>query len=238
MISAVIFDLDGTLVDSNDLHAEAWQETFRHFGKEIAYADLRRQIGKGGDKYLPEFLTAREMREIGPKVEAFRGKLFKRNYLSRVRPFAGVRELFEQLRSDGKRIALASSGVADEVKHYEKLLGIEELVDNRTTKDDVVHSKPASDVFVAALKRLGDVPADKAMAVGDTPYDAQAAKKLGLATIAFRCGGFAEDELRAAGAIALFKDPADLLENYQRSPLAGAITGPHFRQRDEPVQNE
>ncbi len=238
MISAVIFDLDGTLVDSNDLHVEAWQETFRHFGKEIPYADLRRQIGKGGDNYLPEFLNPREMREIGKEVEAFRGDLFKRKYLPRVRPFPRVRELFGRLRDDGKKIALASSSVADEVKHYQKLLGIEALVDSQITKDDVAHSKPSSDVFLAALKRLGNVPADKAMAVGDTPYDVQAAKKIGLSTIAFRCGGFAEDELRGAGAIALFNEPADLLENYQRSPLAGSITDPHFRQRDDRVRNE
>src|ERR1043166_5266780 len=216
-----MFDLDGTLVDSNELHVLAWQETFRHFGKEIPLARLREQIGKGGDQYLPVFLTEKEMREIGKQVDDFRGQLFKKKYLSQVRPFPQVRELFERVRSAGKKIALASSGKADEVEHYEKIAGIEGLVDCRTTADDVVHSKPGADVFIAALRQLGHLPPEEAIAIGDTPYDIQAAKKIDLATIALLCGGFPEDELRDAGAPAIFRDPADLLENYYRSPLAG-----------------
>ena len=123
VIRAAIFDLDGTLVDSNDLHVQAWQETFRHFGKEFPEQELRKQIGKGGDQYLPEFLSERELREIGPEVEKFRGALFKKKYLEQVKPFPKVRELFETLHNDGKRIALASSGNGDEVDHYVKLLG-------------------------------------------------------------------------------------------------------------------
>ena len=221
MKKAAIFDLDGTLVDSNELHVLAWRETFRHFGKEIPLARLREQIGKGGDQYLPVFLTDKEMREIGKQVDDFRGKLFKKKYLSQVRPFPRVRELFERVRSAGKKIALASSGKADEVEHYEKVAGIEGLVDCRTTADDVVHSKPGADVFIAALRQLGHLPPDEAIAIGDTPYDIQAAKKIDLATSALLCGGFPEAELRDAGALAIFRDPADLLENYYRSPLAG-----------------
>lgn len=220
MIRAVIFDLDGTLVDSNDLHVDAWQETFRHFGKEFPQEELRRQIGKGGDQYLPEFLNARELREIGPEVEKFRGALFKKNYLEKVQPFPGVRELFEKLRNDGKRIALASSGNGDEVEHYVKLLKIGDLIEGQTSKSEVKHSKPHPDVFTSVLHLL-QLPATEAIAVGDTPYDVRAAKKIELATIGFLCGGFPEDELRASGAIALYRDPADLRENYLRSPLAG-----------------
>lgn len=219
MIRAVIFDLDGTLVDSNDLHAEAWQETFRHFEKEIPYADLRRQIGKGGDQYLPEFLNAREMKEIRPEIEKFRSDLFKRKYLERVRPFPKVRELFQKLRDNGKRIALGSSGNSDEVAHYAELAKIGELFETKTTKSDVDESKPRPDIFLAALNLLGTA-ADETIVVGDTPYDVQAAKKASLATIGLRCGGFPEDELRAFGAVAIYDDPADLLESYERSPLA------------------
>ena len=219
MIRGVIFDLDGTLVDSNDLHAEAWQETFRHYGKEFPYEDLRRQIGNGGDQYLPVFLSPGEIQEIGPEVEKFRGDLFKRKYLERVKPFPKVRELFETLRDEGKRVALGSSGNGDEVTHYAELAKIGELFESQTTKSDVDHSKPRPDVFLAALNLLG-TPADETIVVGDTPYDVQAAKKASLRTIGLRCGGFPEDELRAFGAIAIYNDPADLLESYQRSPLA------------------
>jgi HAD superfamily hydrolase (TIGR01549 family) len=221
VICAAIFDLDGTLVDSNDLHVQAWQETFRHFGKEIPVERLREQIGKGGDQYLPVFLSEKERREIGNQVEEFRGRIFKKKYLSRVRPFPRVRELFERVRGAGKKIALASSGKSEEVEHYRKLAGIEGLVDVQTTADDVVHSKPKADVFIAALRQLGHWPPEQAIAIGDTPYDIQAAKKIDLATIALLCGGFPETELRDAGAVAIFRDPADLLDHYYSSPLAG-----------------
>jgi HAD superfamily hydrolase (TIGR01509 family) len=219
VIKAAIFDLDGTLVDSNDLHVAAWQETFRHFGKEIPYQELRQQIGKGGDQYLPVFLSEIELRTIGPEVDHYRARLFRRKYLAQVGPFPRVRELFEQLRKDGKRIALASSGNEDEVDHYVELIGIRGLVDVQTTKSDVAHSKPRPDVFTNALHMLG-LTANETLAIGDTPYDVQAAKKLDLGSVAVLCGGFPEDELRASGALAIYRDPADLLENYWRSPLA------------------
>ena len=221
MIKAAIFDLDGTLVDSNELHVQAWRETFQHFGKDFPLARLRQQIGKGGDQYLPEFLNEKEMREIGKQVVEFRGEIFSRKYLSQVQPFPRVRELLERIRGEGKKVALASSGKAKEVDYYQELLGIEGLVDCRTTADDVAHSKPSADVFVTALHLLGQLAPDQAVAIGDTPYDIAAAKKIDLATIAVLCGGFPEDELRSTGAVAIFRDPADLLEHYYQSPLSG-----------------
>ena len=221
MIRAAIFDLDGTLVDSNDLHVQAWQETFRHFGKEIPEERLREQIGKGGDQYLPVFLNERELREFGKQADELRGEIFKKKYLAKVRPFPRVRELLERVRSEGKKVALASSGKEDEVAYYQKLAGIEGLVDFQTSADDVAQSKPKADVFIAALRKLGHLAPEEAIAIGDTPYDLEAAKKVNLATIALLCGGFPEDELRDAGAVAIFRDPADLLERYYQSPLAG-----------------
>jgi HAD superfamily hydrolase (TIGR01509 family) len=220
MIRGAIFDLDGTLVDSNEFHVVAWRETFRHFGKEIPLERLREQVGKGGDQYLPVFLDKREMRELGEKADKFHGDVFKKKYLSQVKPFPRVRELFKRLRADGKKIALASSGKDAEVRHYQKLLGIEKLVDCMTTSDHVVHSKPYADVFIAALNLLG-LTASEAIAIGDTPYDVEAAKKIELPVIGVLCGGFSEEMLRDEGAVAIYRDPADLLENYYRSPLAG-----------------
>jgi HAD superfamily hydrolase (TIGR01549 family) len=220
VIRAAIFDLDGTLVDSNELHVLAWQETFRHFGKEIPLERLREQIGKGGDQYLPVFLDEREMREFGKAADEYRGEVFKKKYLEQVRPFPKVRELFERLRGDGKKIALASSGKEDEVRHYEKLLGIDGIVDCMTTADQVAHSKPKADVFIAALNILR-MPSSEVVAVGDTPYDVAGAKKIELPVIGVLCGGFPEQALRDEGAVAIFRDPADLLERYYQSPLSG-----------------
>ena len=220
MIRAAIFDLDGTLVDSNELHVLAWEETFRHFGKEIPIERLREQIGKGGDQYLPVFLNEIEMRKFGEEADKLHGEIFKKKYLPEVRPFPKVRELFERLRGDGKKIALASSGKDAEVRHYEKLLKITGLVDSMTTSDQVAHSKPHADIFIAALDGLGSMPPGEAVAIGDTPYDIAAAKKIELPVIGVLCGGFSEEALRDEGAVAIFRDPADLLERYYQSPLA------------------
>src|ERR671932_1379597 len=114
MLKAVIFDIDGTLVDSVDLHAKAWQEAFRHFGREVPYEQVRHQIGKGGDQLMPVFFSKEELERFGEELEKFRGDLYKREYLPRVRAFPKVRELFERVKADGKRIALASSAKEEE----------------------------------------------------------------------------------------------------------------------------
>ena len=120
LIKAVIFDIDGTLIDSVDLHAKAWQETFAHFGHEVAFADVRSQIGKGGDQLMPVFISQEELDRRGDEIEAYRSDLFKSGYLPQVRAFPAVRQLFERIRANGQRIALASSAKADELATYKK----------------------------------------------------------------------------------------------------------------------
>ena len=208
---AVIFDLDGTLVDSNEFHIDSWDRAFRHFGKTFSYEELRKQIGKGSDNYLPQFLTPKEMNEFGKELDQYRSDLFKKEYLPCVKPFPNVRELFEQIRGDGKQILLASSGKKPETKHYTKLLQIEDLIDGQITSEDANSSKPAPDIFNAALAKLGVSPKE-AIVVGDTRFDVEAAKKAGLAAIGFLCGQAADEQtLRKAGALAVYRDPADLL---------------------------
>jgi HAD superfamily hydrolase (TIGR01509 family) len=221
MIEAVIFDIDGTLIDSVDLHAGSWQEALRHFGHDVPFDKVRAQIGKGGDLLMPALLPEEEVRRRGEEIEAYRLDLFKREYLPRVRPFPSVRELFERIEADGKRIALASSAKREELGRYKQIAGIEDLLDTETSSDDAERSKPHPDIFEAALARLEGVEAADAIAVGDTPYDAQAAGKIGLRTIGLLCGGWPERELREAGCIAIYRDPADLLRQYDRSPLVG-----------------
>ena len=199
MITAVIFDIDGTLVDSVDLHAEAWQVALERFGKKVSFAEVRRQIGKGGDQLMPVFLSQREMEEFGDELERYRSKLFKKEYLPRVTAFPGVRRLFERVRQDQKRIALASSAKGDELKTYKTIAGIDDLIEAETSSDDAERSKPYPDIFEAALAELGDVAPDKILVVGDTPYDAQAAGKANLRTVGLMCGGWNEEELRQAG---------------------------------------
>jgi HAD superfamily hydrolase (TIGR01509 family) len=214
---AVIFDLDGTLVDSNEFHIDSWDRAFRHFGKTFSYEELRKQIGKGSDNYLPEFLTANEIKQFGKELDEYRSDLFKKEYLECVKPFPKVRELFEHIRADGKHTLLASSGKKPETEYYTKLLQIEDLIDGQITAEDADSSKPAADIFIAALAKLSGVSPDDAIVVGDTRFDIEAAHKAGLAAIGFLCGGAANEKtLRRAGALAIYRDPADLVAAIQK----------------------
>ncbi|HEX8650534.1 MAG TPA: HAD family hydrolase [Pyrinomonadaceae bacterium] len=222
MIKAVIFDIDGTLVDSVDLHAQAWKEAFKHYGKDIPFQQVRHQIGKGGDQLMPVFFSRDELDEFGEEMEEYRSELYRRDFLARVRPFPKVRELFERIKADDKRIALASSAKKEELAVYKSVARIEDLIEEETSADDADKSKPHPDIFQAALKQLGDVAAAEVVVVGDTPYDAEAAGKLRLRTLGVLAGGFPERELRAAGCIAIYDDPADLLARYDETMLGSS----------------
>ena len=219
MIRAAIFDVDGTLVDSVDAHAHAWQDAFKQFGREIEFADIRRQIGKGGDQLLPIFLDSSEMERIGKALESKRGEIFKSQYLAGIRGFPKTRELFQRIAEDGKQIALASSAKGDELDAYKRIARITDLVDDQTSKDDAKRSKPHPDIFEAAMGKLKGIDKHEVLVVGDTPYDAQAAVKAGLMPIGLLCGGWSEDDLRSAGCIATYYTPGDLLANYTSSPF-------------------
>lgn len=217
---AALFDVDGTLVDTNDLHAAAWREAFLHFGVELPHEQIRWQVGKGGDNLIPALLPGIEP-DRQRQMEEYRSDLFKRDYLPRAVPFPGVRDLFERLVSDGIRVALASSSHAEEVDFYLGLAGIADLVSATTSKDDVESSKPCPDIFEAAMARLAPLTADEAVVVGDSPWDVKAAAGAGLRAIGLRCGGFPDEALTEAGACALYDGPRDLAARYPASVFAG-----------------
>jgi HAD superfamily hydrolase (TIGR01509 family) len=146
--------------------------------------------------------------------------LFTRDYLPHVRPFPKVRELFERIEADGLSIALASSAKEEELKRHKKALEIEDLLEAATSADDAERSKPHPDIFQAALAGMEGVRPEEAVVVGDTPYDAVAAGRAGMRAIGLLSGGFTEEELRAAGAVEIYEDVADLLERYAESLLA------------------
>ncbi|HEX8312239.1 MAG TPA: HAD family hydrolase [Chthoniobacteraceae bacterium] len=218
MIRYVIFDVDGTLIDSVDLHAHAWLEALRHFGKDAPFEKVREQIGKGSDQLMPVFWSEEEVRERGKEITKWRTELFAEKYMPQVKGFPKVRELVEFLLAKGKRVALASSAAGEELSEYKKRAGIEDLIKAETSADDVERSKPHPDIFAAALEELGNPPVEEVIVIGDTPYDIEAAAKIDLRTIAVLCGGFPKESL--SGAVAIFRDPADLLARYEESPLA------------------
>jgi HAD superfamily hydrolase (TIGR01509 family) len=219
--AAIIFDVDGTLVDSVDFHAEAWRRTFAAFGRDVGFRDvgfeeIRAQIGKGGDQLMPVFLEPAQLESEGEKIEAFRGDLFRRDYLNRVRGFPDVRALFETLLDRGVLIALGSSAKGEELQIYKKAAGIEDLQLLEVTSEDADNSKPHPDIFNTALARLG-APASRAIVVGDSPYDAEAAGKANVKAIGLRCGGFDDASLRKAGMSEIFDDPSHLLRTITAS---------------------
>ena len=223
-VQAFILDIDGTLVDSNELHVDSWDRAFRRFGKQFSREQLCAQIGKGSDQYLPEFLTPDEIKRFGKKLDEYRSELFRKEYLPKVQPFPKVHELFERIHDDNKRIVLASSGKKDDTKYYIDLLKIDDLIDGYVSGDDADNSKPAPDIFAASLKKLGNISPADAATVGDTRFDVEAAEKAGLRTIAFLCGGTPESVLRQAGAIAVYRDPADFLAHYDEQVVHAAAS--------------
>jgi HAD superfamily hydrolase (TIGR01509 family) len=218
MVQNVIFDVDGTLVDSVDEHAEAWRRAFLEFGRDVPFAHVRSQIGKGADQLIPVFFNDEELERFGKELETYRSELFLKDFLPKIRAFPKVRELFQRLRKEGRKVALASSAKEEELKHYVKLCRIEGLYEDSTSKDDVDKSKPHPDIFEVAMKRLGKPDVTATVVVGDTPYDALAAGKLHLPTVGVLCGGFPAEDLRAAGCRVLVKDPAELLARFESAP--------------------
>ena len=196
-LKGIIFDIDGTLIDSNDHHAAAWQEAFSHFDRDFSYDLVRSQIGKGGDLLVPDLLQARDLQRFGEELREYRKRIFKKKYMEKIRPFEGIRELFESLRSDGFRLILASSAAPDEVEYYSRLVGIEKLLEGSTSAEDAELSKPSPEIFQAALEQLGTEVSDT-ITVGDTPYDVLASHRATLPIIAVRSGGFPEEQLEKA----------------------------------------
>jgi HAD superfamily hydrolase (TIGR01549 family) len=219
IVQAVIFDIDGTIIDSVDLHIDSWKRAFQQFGKEVLFESIRRQIGKGADEFLAVFFSKEELDRFRSELENYRSELFKREYLPKAKPFPRVRELFERIKNDGKKIALASTAKEEEIKIYKEMAQVDDLIDAVACSEDVQRSKPHRDICSAALQKLDDIASDRVIAVGDTRYDAEAAGKIGVRTIGVLCGGGTREEFQQAGCIAIYKDPADLLAQYSYSPL-------------------
>lgn len=218
MAKVLLSDIDGTLVDSNALHAEAWRRTFEHFGIEVGMDEAWRQIGKGGDQLIPVFVPQPDRDRLEPEIKAFRKQIFHRDYMPRIVSFAKARELLLRVKSSGRKIGLATSSDKGDIATYKKIVGMEDLVEDEATSADAQASKPEPDIFAAALKKAG-VRAEQAIALGDTPYDAQSAGALGIAVIGLTCGGWKRRDLLEAGCAEVYQDPAELLLRFDESIL-------------------
>jgi len=216
-IEAVLFDIDGTLVDSNEQHVNAWAFAFREEGHPQERDDIRAQIGKGGDLLVPELLPDGD-ETIRERISKRHGDHFKDAYLDNVRAFEGAAELIERVHASGRKVVLASSAKRDELEHYVDLLDVKPFIAASTSIDDVEKSKPEPDIFGAALQKVGVQPLN-ALVVGDTIYDVDAALRAGIAVVGVTSGPFDERQLKEAGAIAVFPNVASILREFDRSPL-------------------
>jgi HAD superfamily hydrolase (TIGR01509 family) len=216
-VSVAILDIDGTLVDTNYHHAIAWYRAFRQFDIVLPLWLIHRHIGMGGDQMVAAMTDQQTEEEKGDDIRAAEKTLYLQ-LIDEVQPMEGSRELIEQLKARGHTVVLASSAKEDEVEHYLDLLDARELADDWTTSADVESTKPAPDLVSAALEKAGG-SAEEAVMVGDTTWDVEAAAKAGVPTITVRTGGFGVDELKEAGAKAVFESVTELCERLDQTAL-------------------
>jgi HAD superfamily hydrolase (TIGR01509 family) len=214
LLKGVIFDIDGTLVDSNDAHARSWVDTFAEAGYDVPFDVVRPLIGMGADKLLPRTIGVSHDSDEGKKLAKRRSENFREQYLPHLKPFEGSRQLVLRVRDDGLKPIVATSAKDQELKGLLKAAQVDDLMEEKATASDAKRSKPDPDILHAAIEESGISPQHLIM-IGDTPYDIEAAGKARIRTIAFRCGGWSDDALK--GAAEIYDGPADLLEHYEAS---------------------
>jgi HAD superfamily hydrolase (TIGR01509 family) len=215
-IRAVLLDIDGTLIDSNDAHARAWIDALGELGYDVPFERVRELIGKGGDKLLPEVTGVEKDSERGKQLDKRRSEIFKQVYLPKLEPLPGARQLLEHMHQRGLRLVVATSAKSEEMDALLEICGADGLIDARTSSEDAEKSKPDPDIIQVALEKA-KAKADEALMLGDTPYDIEAAARQGVRSVALRSGGW--DDQALAGASAIYDDAADLLAHYDESPF-------------------
>jgi HAD superfamily hydrolase (TIGR01509 family) len=220
LLEGVIFDIDGTLVDSNDAHARSWVDTFAEAGYDVPFDVVRPLIGMGGDKLLPRTISIRNDSKEGKKLSKRRSEIFRERYLPRLRALPESRDLVSRIRSDGLKAIVATSAKDDELKGLLKAADVEDLMEEKATASDAKRSKPDPDIVKAAIEESG-APPEKLVMIGDTPYDVEAATRARVRCIAFRSGGWPDHDLR--GAAEIYDGPADLLSHYQTSLIGREV---------------
>ncbi len=216
-LQAVILDVDGTLVLSNDAHAQAWVEAFAAYDYDVAFEKVRPLIGMGGDQLMPKIVSGlSDEAGDGKKIAQRRKELIINRFAPELSPTPGARKLLLKMQLEGLRLIIATSATSEELSPLLKAAQVDDLLDEATTSSDAEASKPEPDIVEAALSKL-QMEASQVVMLADTPYDIEAASKCGVPVIAFRCGGF--DDASLAGAAEIYNDPADLLAHYQDSLL-------------------
>jgi HAD superfamily hydrolase (TIGR01549 family) len=203
-------------MDSNAAHARSFVEAFGQFGKKVAFEDLICLIGMGADDILEKFLTKNEIEEFGKDLKEFRKSIFLKRYLPEIEVFPNVRELFERLKADEKQTALASSASEDELEKYREKLNLSDLLDEETNADEAENAKPEPDIFLAAFQKLKRAEKENVLVIGDTPYDAEAARKAKLEIVGVESGGWSRGKLLEKGCSEVYENIGGIFENYEK----------------------
>jgi HAD superfamily hydrolase (TIGR01509 family) len=217
VLRGVIFDIDGTLVASNEAHAQSWADTLREAGYDVPFDIIWPMIGMGGDKLLPASTGVEANSQMGRRLLKRRWELFQRNYLPRLQPTPGARDLVLRMKEDDLTLVVASSASGNELRDLMDVAGVADLMDATTSSSDAAESKPDPDIVQAAIRKSRLDP-DELIMLGDTPYDVQAAIGAHVNLVGLLCGGWSMEEL--SGAVAIYDDPSDLHKWYDQSPFA------------------
>ena len=216
-VRVVILDIDGTLIDSNDAHAQAFLDAAEELGLEVPeFREVWRRIGMGGDKLIPEVWGFEKDSERGEKLNARKGEIFRERFLPTLQPTRGARALLHRMRDDGIKLVVATSADREDLEGLLERAGVQDLIQEATSADDVEESKPDPDI-VHAARHEGGFPSEQTVMLGDTPYDVEAANRAGVPIIAVRSGGWGDEDLQ--GAVAVYEDPADLLDHFDESAV-------------------
>jgi HAD superfamily hydrolase (TIGR01509 family) len=218
---AVLLDIDGTLVDSNEAHVTAWVEALREGGREVSPDLIRPLVGMGGDNILPAAVGLSKETHEGELISRGWEEAFKR-LMPNLKPQPGAREMVKMMLNGGLRVVVATSSAPSLVQGLLDIAGVADLLPQRTSAGDVDASKPDPDIVLAALSEA-EVPPGEAIMVGDTPYDVQAAARAGVRTVSLRCGGFSDEDL--SGSIAIYDHPADLAAGFGQSVFSSGRSG-------------
>lgn len=210
-VRGVLFDVDGTLVDSNDQHAHAWVDAFHEVGCDVSFDRVRQMVGMGADKIIPAITGLDRNGTEAKSISERHDTIFMQQYMPHLKSFPGVRPLFERLRGDGLGIFIATSAKPDERNALLQIADVSDLISGAASTTGDEHSKPDPDVINATVRRSGHSASELVM-VGDTPYDIEAATRASVRSIAFRCGGW--PDIRLEGAAQIYDGPWDMLDHY------------------------
>ncbi|MET1089199.1 MAG: HAD family hydrolase [Arthrobacter sp.] len=218
----ILFDVDGTLIDSSYIHTISWWGAFRQQGYDIPMASIHHFVGMGGDRLVDSLLPADRDKSLDPEIMASHAALYASHWPA-LRRFDGARELLARCHEAGLAVALASSAREQDLQVMKATLDADVFIDAATSANDAEESKPAPDILAAALEALG-VEAVDAVFVGDAVWDMKAAAALGIPAVGVACGGVAAAELRDAGAVEVYEGPRDLLENLAKSAVGRLLS--------------